>query len=75
MELPVKSYVINVNPSRTPEEGAHSPSWPNGLIPYNHRPHHLTVNTSRLMTMNPPPGIDFAGLAVSAEARGGCADE
>jgi len=24
--------VIDVNTSRTPEEGAHSPSWPNGLI-------------------------------------------
>jgi hypothetical protein len=25
-------YMIDVNTSRTPEEGAHSPSWPNGLI-------------------------------------------
>jgi hypothetical protein len=23
---------INVNTARTPEKGAHSPSWPNGLI-------------------------------------------
>jgi|AntRauMFilla1563_2_1112583.scaffolds.fasta_scaffold84250_1 hypothetical protein len=23
---------IDVNKARTPEEGAHSPSWPNGLI-------------------------------------------
>jgi hypothetical protein len=28
----VKTYVIDVNASRTSEEGAHSPSWPNGLI-------------------------------------------
>jgi hypothetical protein len=28
----VKAYVIDVNTSHTPEEGAHSPSWPNGLI-------------------------------------------
>jgi hypothetical protein len=24
--------VVDVNTSHTPEEGAHSPSWPNGLI-------------------------------------------
>jgi len=28
----VKIYAIYVNTSRTPEEGAHSPSLPNGLI-------------------------------------------
>ena len=28
----VKTHVIDVNTSRTPEAGAHSPSWPNGLI-------------------------------------------
>ena len=28
----VFTYVIDVNTSYTPEEGAHSPSWPNGLI-------------------------------------------
>jgi hypothetical protein len=28
----VKTYAIDVNTSHTPEEGAHSPSWPNGLI-------------------------------------------
>jgi hypothetical protein len=29
----VKTYVVrDVNTSGTPEEGAHSPSWPNGLI-------------------------------------------
>jgi hypothetical protein len=29
----VKTYVIDVNTSITyPEEGAHGPSWPNGLI-------------------------------------------
>jgi hypothetical protein len=28
----VKTYVIDVNTSRTFEDGAHSPSWPNGLI-------------------------------------------
>ena len=28
----VKTYVIDVNTSHTPEEGAHSPSWPNKLI-------------------------------------------
>jgi hypothetical protein len=27
-----KTYVIDVSTSRTPEEGAHSPSWPNGLV-------------------------------------------
>jgi hypothetical protein len=28
----VKIYAIDVNTSRIPEEGAHSPSWPNRLI-------------------------------------------
>jgi hypothetical protein len=28
----VKTYVIYVNTSRTPEEGAQSPSWPDGLF-------------------------------------------
>jgi hypothetical protein len=28
----VKTYAVNVNTSRAPEEGAHSPSCPNGLI-------------------------------------------
>jgi hypothetical protein len=28
----VSSYAIDVTTSRTPEEGAHSPSWPNGLV-------------------------------------------
>jgi hypothetical protein len=28
----VKTYAVDVNTLRTPEEGAHSPSWPNGLI-------------------------------------------
>jgi hypothetical protein len=28
----VKTCAIDVNTSRTPKEGAHSPSWPNGLI-------------------------------------------
>jgi hypothetical protein len=28
----VKTYAVDVNTSRTPEEGAHSPSWPNGLV-------------------------------------------
>jgi hypothetical protein len=28
----VKVYVIHVNTPHTPEEGAHGPSWPNGLI-------------------------------------------
>jgi hypothetical protein len=28
----VETYVIDVNTSHTPEEGAHSPSWPNGLV-------------------------------------------
>jgi hypothetical protein len=28
----VKTYAVNVNTSRTPEEGAHSPSWTNELI-------------------------------------------
>jgi hypothetical protein len=28
----VKTYAIDVNASRAPEEGAHSPSWPNGLV-------------------------------------------
>jgi hypothetical protein len=32
MEGYVKTYVIDVNTAYTPEEGAHSPSWPNGLI-------------------------------------------
>jgi hypothetical protein len=36
----VKSYVDNVNTSRTPEEGAHSPSSPNGLYYHLHY-HHL----------------------------------
>jgi hypothetical protein len=27
-----KKYMPDVNTSRTPEEGAHDPSWPNGLI-------------------------------------------
>jgi hypothetical protein len=26
------TYVIDVKTSHTPEEGAHSPSWQNGLI-------------------------------------------
>jgi len=25
-------HVIDVNTSHTPQEGAHSPTWPNGLI-------------------------------------------
>jgi hypothetical protein len=28
----LKTYVIDVDTSRTPEEGANSPSWPNGLV-------------------------------------------
>ena len=28
----VKTYVVDVDTSHTPEEGAHSLSWPNGLI-------------------------------------------
>jgi hypothetical protein len=28
----VKTFVIYVDMSCTPEEGAHIPSWPNGLI-------------------------------------------
>ena len=28
----VNIYTVDVNTSRTPEEGAHSPSWPNRLI-------------------------------------------
>jgi hypothetical protein len=28
----VKTYVIDVDMSRTPDEGAHSPTWSNGLI-------------------------------------------
>jgi hypothetical protein len=28
----VKTYAIDVKTSRAPEEGAHSSSWPNGLI-------------------------------------------
>jgi type IV secretory pathway component VirB8 len=28
----VKTYAVDVNTSRTPGEGAHSPSWPNELI-------------------------------------------
>jgi hypothetical protein len=28
----VNTYVIDVNTSHTPEEGAHGPSWPNRLI-------------------------------------------
>jgi capsular polysaccharide biosynthesis protein len=28
----VKIYAVDVNTSRTTEEGAHSPSWPHGLI-------------------------------------------
>jgi hypothetical protein len=28
----VKTYLTNVNTSGTPEEGAHSPSWPNMLV-------------------------------------------
>jgi hypothetical protein len=28
----VKTYAIDVNTSHVPEEGAHSQSWPNGLI-------------------------------------------
>jgi hypothetical protein len=27
-----KTYVVVVDTSHTSEEGAHSPSWPNGLI-------------------------------------------
>jgi hypothetical protein len=27
----VETYVTDVSTSRTPQEGAHSPSWPNGL--------------------------------------------
>jgi hypothetical protein len=29
------TYVIDVNTSHTPEEGAYSPSWPNGLTIIN----------------------------------------
>jgi hypothetical protein len=28
----LKSYAVDVNTSRTPEEGAYVPSWPNGLF-------------------------------------------
>jgi hypothetical protein len=35
----VKTYVIDVNPSRTPDEGTHSLSWLNRLS--YHRHHHL----------------------------------
>jgi hypothetical protein len=28
----VKTYEVDVNTSRAPEEGGHSPSWPNGLL-------------------------------------------
>jgi hypothetical protein len=28
----VEPYAVDVNISRAPEEGARSPSWPNGLI-------------------------------------------
>jgi hypothetical protein len=28
----VKAHAIHVNASHTPKEGAHSPSWPTGLI-------------------------------------------
>jgi hypothetical protein len=28
----VKAYATDVNTSHTPKEGAHSPSWPTGLI-------------------------------------------
>jgi hypothetical protein len=28
----VKTYAVDVNTSCTPEDGAHSPSWPNGHI-------------------------------------------
>jgi hypothetical protein len=28
----VKTFAIDVNPSRTPEDGADSLRWPNGLI-------------------------------------------
>jgi hypothetical protein len=28
----VKTYAVDVYISRTPKEGAHSPSWPNGLM-------------------------------------------
>jgi hypothetical protein len=27
-----QSYAVDVDTSRTPEEGAHSPIWPNGLV-------------------------------------------
>jgi hypothetical protein len=32
VETCVFTYVVDVNTSHTPEEGALSPSWPNGLI-------------------------------------------
>jgi hypothetical protein len=28
----VQTHAVNVNPAQTPEEGAHSPSWPNEPI-------------------------------------------
>jgi hypothetical protein len=28
----VKTYAVDTNTSRTPEEGAYSPSWPNRLV-------------------------------------------
>jgi hypothetical protein len=28
----VKTYVIDVNTTHTPEEDAHGPRWPNGLV-------------------------------------------
>jgi hypothetical protein len=40
-----KEYTIDVNTSRTPEERAHSPSWPNGLI---------IINIIRARTDSPP---------------------
>jgi hypothetical protein len=30
--MSVKTYTVAVNPSRTPEEGAHSPSWQKRLV-------------------------------------------
>jgi hypothetical protein len=28
----VETYAVDVIKSRTPEDGAHGPSWPNGMI-------------------------------------------
>jgi hypothetical protein len=73
----VKTYVVDVNTSHTPEEGAHSPTWPNGLViiniikfakrAYYHRYDRLLEPHSiRIKSLHLPPGPSWRLLQVAA---------